>query len=360
MPDSPAAHPTLADLARGRLARVLSALPPGAQLRLAGGSPRRIDGQTLDPMLQLLLTLRPGGDRARAILDRPLEGRDRLRRDILSVQGHRSPVREVRELEVSGAAGLLRARLYLPEDSAEPPPLLVFYHGGGFVGGDLDTHDEPCRILAHHAGHAVLSVAYRLAPEHRFPAAVDDALAAFEWAAVNARSLGLDPARVAVGGDSAGGNLAAVVAQLGSARGRPPAAQLLIYPPTDQPTPRPSHRLFDEGLILSLSERNAFHEQYAGRAGADAADPRLSPLRAESLRGLPPALVVIAHFDVLRDEAEAYAAALQAAGVRCETHREPALGHGFINITEVCRTARRATVEMATRWRDFADGRPPA
>jgi acetyl esterase len=326
------------------------------QVILSGGRLRRIDGQTLDPMIQLLVSVRRGGDRAADILDRPLLGRHRLRREILSIQGDPTPVGEVRDLEVTGAVGPLAGRLYLPAARPAPVPLLVYYHGGGFVTGDLDTHDEPCRLLAAHSGSAVLSIDYRLAPEHRFPAAVDDSLAAFEWALAHAASLGCDPARVSVGGDSAGGNLAAVVSQLAHARGRAPAAQLLIYPPTDHPTPRPSHTLFNERLILSLGERNAYHEQYSGRAGADPADPRLSPLLAASLRGLPPAFVVIAHFDVLRDEGEAYAAALQAAGVRCEVQREPTLGHGFVNLTPVCPRALDAVIDMAERWRSFAGG----
>ena len=349
-------RPTAVERARGALARGLSRLPGSVQRLLSGRPPRRIDGETLDPMLQLLAAVRPGRDRARDILDRPLEGRSRLRREILSVSGDPTPVAAVRDLDVRGATGGLPARLYLPEDFPRPGPLLVYYHGGGFVGGDRDTHDECCRLLAKHAGHAVLSVEYRLAPEHRFPAAVDDAIAAFEWAVREADSLGADPARVSVGGDSAGGNLAAAVAQAGLRSGRQPAAQLLIYPPTDQPTPRPSHELFNERLILSLGERNAYHEQYAGRAGADPADPRLSPLRAESLRGLAPALVVIAHFDVLRDEGEAYAAALTAAGVRCEVQREKSLGHGFVNLTTVCPRAHAAVIETAERWRRFTGG----
>ncbi len=320
-------RPTVLDRVRGLSARGLSRLPSTWQRRLSGRPARIVEGATLDPTLELILAVARPTDRTRDILERPLEGRDRLRRDLLSIEGKRTPVREVRALEVNGGAGSLAARLYVPQRAGGPMPLLVYYHGGGFVGGDLDTHDEPCRMLARYAGHAVLSVAYRLAPEHRFPAAVEDALAAFEWAVEHADSLGCDAQRVAVGGDSAGGNLAAVVSQLATAKGRAPSGQLLIYPPTDRSTPRPSHQLFSAGLFLSLGERNAYHEQYAGRAGADPLDPRVSPLHAPGLRGLPPALVVIAHFDVLRDEGAAYAAALQGAGVPCPVLREPTLAH---------------------------------
>jgi acetyl esterase len=346
------------DLIRGRLARGASHLPAGLQLRLSGGPARTIDGATLDPALQLILAVARPADRAQDILDRPLLGRDRLRRDLLSIEGKPTPVREVQSLEIGSGAGHRPGRLYLPEGQRASLPLLVYYHGGGFVGGDLDTHDEPCRMLAHHAGTAVLGVDYRLAPEHRFPAAVDDSLAAFEWAVQYAERLGCDPRRVSVGGDSAGGNLAAVVSQLATAKGTPPAGQLLIYPPTDRSTPRPSHELFTGGLFLSIGERNAYHEQYAGRTGADPRDPRISPLCTRNLRGLPSALVVIAHFDVLRDEGEAYAAALTAAGVPCRVQREPTLGHGFVNLTRVCRAAQDAVVRMAMVWREISSRQP--
>jgi len=346
--------PTAADRLIGRLGRALAKLPRPLQ-RLLGGPPRVIDGQTLDRTLQLVLAVRPLEDRAAAILERPAEARNRLRRDVLSIRGRPTAVDEVRPLDVAGLA----ARFYRP--ATGPLPLLVYYHGGGFLAGDLDTHDEPCRLLARHSGQAILSVAYRLAPEHRFPAAVDDAVASFQWALAHAGSLGCDPARVAVGGDSAGANLAAVVAQWGTRLGTPPAAALLIYPPTDEITPRPSHRLFDSGLILSTAERKAYFEQYAGRAGADPADLRISPLRATSWTGHPPTLVAVAGFDVLRDEGEAYAAALDVAGIRCVVHRAPGLTHGYINLTEVCPAARDALVTLAKAFTDLSSTvQPPA
>jgi acetyl esterase len=349
-----AADPTVIDRLRGRAARVLARLPGPFQVVLSGRPPVVRDGQRLDPAMQLLGVIGRRRDGAAAIAQRPVAFRQRLRRDVLSVQGPPTPVAAVRGLTVAGADGPLPARLYLPDPPS--PRLLVFYHGGGFVGGDLDTHDEPCRLLCRHGRTAVLSVAYRLAPEHRFPAAVDDAITAFRWAVAHAAGLGADVGRVAVGGDSAGANLAAAVAQACRHDGRPPAGQLLIYPPTDQPTSRPSHALFGEGPFLTLAERNAFHEQYAGRAGAHPADPRLSPLRAPDLAGVAPALVVIAGFDVLRDEGEAYAAALAAAGVPCAVHREPALPHGFINLTGVSGAARRAMVAVAAAWGAGAPG----
>lgn len=345
------ALPTPLERARGALARVVARAPAWVQVALSGRPPIRRDGAALDPTLQLLLAARGSVGPDPLTQGTPAEARARLRRDVLSVRGPLTEVGAVAEVTVAGAAGPLRARHYAPAvgATAAAPPLLVFLHGGGFMLGDLDTHDEACRLLCRHARQHVLSVAYRLAPEHPFPAGMDDAVASFRWAQAHAGALGADPSCVSVGGDSAGGNLAAVVGQL-TARDRPPAAQLLIYPPMDVITPRPSHALF-EGFFLRTADRRAFFENYAARVGIRGDDPRVSPLKAGSLTGLPPALVVTAGFDVLRDEGEAYAAALLDAGTPCELHREPTLGHGFVHLTGVCAAARRATVSLAERWR---------
>ena len=330
----------------GAAARGLGLLPEAAVQRLAG-APVEIDGQRLDPHVQLILALEPDAMSAASFRAAPLKARHRLRRDVLALSAGRTAVGSVEDLTVDGATGPLQARLYRPAEAAEA--LVVFFHGGGFVEGDLDTHDEPCRLLCRHAGHAVLSVDYRLAPEHPFPAAVDDALAAFRWA--QAARVGAGP--VCVGGDSAGGNLAAVVAQRARAD-RPPAAQLLIYPATDTPTDRASRHLFD-GFLLPDDIRRAFFEVYTA-GGGDPEDPRLSPLLAEHLDGLAPALVLTAGFDVLRDEGEAYAHALEAAGVPTELFRAASLPHGFINLTPAVPAARRETIAAARQWRRFVGG----
>lgn len=351
------ALPGLADRVRGALARALVRLPAPVLRALSGRPAVRRDGQTLDAALQFVLVARGRREERPLTAGSPAEARVRHRREILSVRGPTTAVGTVRDLAVDGAAGLLPARLYTPpRQPPAAPPLLVYFHGGGFVIGDLDTADEICRLLARYAGHAVLSVAYRLAPEHPFPAAIDDAEAAFRWSQAHAASLGADPSRVAVGGDSAGANLATVLAQR-TAHDRPPAGQLLLYPPTDTTTAWPSHALFD-GFFLSMADRNAFHAYYAAASNAPGADPRLSPLRATILAGLAPALVVTAGFDVLRDEGESYAAALLAAGTRCERYREPALGHGFAQLTGVCPAAHRAMVALARRWQAFVDRLP--
>lgn len=338
-------EPTLVDRVRGAAARGMGRLPDAAQLVLSGRPRRHVDGQALDAASQAVLALRPRRD---LFSQAASVSRARFRRELVAVQGRKTPVRSVQDLEVPGAEGPLPARHYTPE-ATTPAPLLVFFHGGGFVLGDLDTHDETCRRLCAEAGHHVLSVAYRLAPECPFPGPIEDGLSAFRWAAFHAAMLGADPTRVAVGGDSAGGTLSAVVALLTAHEPMRPAAQLLIYPAVDRVTPRPSHQLFDRDYFLSLADREAFYDFYL--QGADPTDPRVSPLLAPDLSGLPPALVVIAGFDVLRDEGEAYAAAMRAAGTPCSTYRAPSLGHGFINLTMVSRTASTAVSEVAEAWR---------
>jgi acetyl esterase len=356
MPE-PRQQPLLMDRIRGAAGRRLDRLPNRVRRLLSRRSPIVIDGQTFDPTLQLLLALRPehGG-----LMDAPVaESRARLRREVLSLVATPTPVGAVHDLEVRGAAGQLAARHYAPE-GAGVRPLLVYFHGGGFVLGDIETHDEACRVLCRHSEHHVLSIGYRLAPEHPFPAPLEDAVAAFRWAAVHANELGADPTRVAVGGDSAGGTLSAVVAQVTAPEAVRPLAQLLIYPAADRSTPRPSHRLFDRDFFLSLADRDAFYGCYIGGSGTSPDDPRISPLRAPDLSNLPPALLVVAGFDILRDEGEAYAQALAAAGTTCEIHREPSLGHGFANLTPVSASANRAMVTIATRWADLVARSGPA
>lgn len=327
-----------------RLARLLLRAPARLQLRLSGKPQIRLDGQDLDPGVQLALrTLELRGVPTMVGAPHsnpdPADVRTRVRREALVFSRVKTETAGVRELEIDGAAGPLRARHYRahPPSTSEKPPLLVFFHGGGFVIGDLDTHDEPCRILCRYAGVHVLSVDYRLAPEHPFPAAVADALAAFRWAVAHASELGADSHRVAVGGDSAGGNLSAVTSQLAARDGGPaPALQLLIYPPVDLTEARAaSGRLFAEGFYLTENDRQWSSRHYFAGNERDATDPRASPTLAEDLSGLAPAIVMTAGFDPLRDEAEAYAEALRKAGTRVVLDRAPGLIHGFINMTMV-------------------------
>jgi acetyl esterase len=313
------------------LGRTLAAVPPPVA-RLLAGRPVVVDGQRLDPEMQLGLRLVSLSDRDGP--QSPAAVRAQVARSARRV-ALRLPIGAVEELRAGG----LRARLYRPRAAAGG--LLVFFHGGGFVVGDLDTHDVPCRFLAERSGAAVLSVEYRLAPEHRFPAAVDDALAAFNWARDHAAELGADPGRIAVGGDSAGGTLATVVARLAD-----PAFQLLIYPGADWNADTYSRRRFADGFLLTAEDIAFYRDHYLADEAA-ALDPRASPLLAEYLAGSAPAYIATGGFDPLRDEAEEYARRLAAAGVPVALRRHEGLIHGFVNAVGISRAAALATAEMA-------------
>ncbi|HSD78308.1 MAG TPA: alpha/beta hydrolase [Solirubrobacteraceae bacterium] len=317
----------------GALVRALAALPPAAQRALAG-RPVRIDAQKLDPGVQLMLRVLALAPEPPMETLPPDEARAQIRREAAAFAARPWPIGAVRDVQVAGAAHPLRARLYVPEDrrGATARPLLVYFHGGGWVTGDLDTHDQPCRFLAREAGVLVLAVDYRRAPEHRFPAAADDALAAFRDAVARAGELGADPRVVAVGGDSAGGNLALVTALAARDDGGPrPALVAPVYPVTDLSSKHPSYALFGDGFFLTEAHMDWYRAHYLGGDEAAARDPRASPLLAPDLAGLPPVLLVTAGFDPLRDEGEAMAARLREAGVAVAQRRHPGLIHGFVN-----------------------------
>lgn len=269
----------------------------------------------------------------------------------------------IEPLEIPGPAGPLPARVYVPRNAPSGPlPTLVYFHGGGFMIGDLDSHDSPCRQLCNDAGVRVIAIDYRLAPEHKFPAAVEDCCAATEWILDNADALGVDADRVAVGGDSAGGNLSAVVSNHFAASGRQRLAfQLLIYPATDRTVDTPSMTaLKDAGVTLDTRILDYFNDGYFGGTGAETTDPRLSPAKSGHLAKAPPAAVITAEYDPLRDEGEAYAKLLQAAGVRASYRCHEGLMHDFIMQTAVVRAARAAMVEMAADLKAALAGRAGA
>lgn len=300
----------------------------------------------LHPQMQLLLTLVARLAGPSPVV--PTARRTAFRRSQRTINGRLARVARVSDLTVPTPASNLSARHYRPGTPGRP--LLVYFHGGGFVVGDLDTHDSLCRFLCHTLDAHILSVGYRLAPEHPFPAAVDDADAAFGWAAEHAVELGADPSRVGIGGDSAGGNLATGVSLLRVAGPVRPEVQLLLYPATDRTRPYPSLATFSDGFLLSAADIARYTEWYA--PGLDLTDPRLSPLLAPRLRGLPPAVVVTAAFDPLRDEGEAYAAALVGAGVPVQQLRYPLL-HGFANLIGVSSACRQAMTEVAETTRSL-------
>lgn len=248
---------------------------------------------------------------------------------------------EVRDLQVAGAAGLLPARLYRPV-AREDLPLLVFFHGGGFVIGTLDTHDNLCRALALETRAVVVSVGYRLAPEARFPAAPEDCYAATCWLVEQADALGVDARRLAVAGDSAGGNLAIAVSRLARERQGPAIRhQCLFYPVTDAACDSASYRDFAEGYLLSRAMMGWFWAQYLERP-EQGADPLASPLRDDDLQGLPATTLLTAEYDPLRDEGEAFAERLQAAGVAVRLQRCDGMVHGFVSLAPFVEAAARA------------------
>ncbi|CAJ1500684.1 alpha/beta hydrolase [[Mycobacterium] kokjensenii] len=333
--------------------KAMPMLPIGVQRLLTGGRGISIEGNTLDPTLRLSLA----GQQAMGIDglvtgDDAVASRAQLLRLMAGLSGPDIHV-ETRDLTLPGPAGDLGARLYRPAGSGDSArPVLVFYHGGGFVVGDLETHDAVCRLTCRDADIAVLSIDYRLAPEHPAPAALDDAYAAFRWACDHAAELGGIPGRVAVGGDSAGGNLAAAVALRARDDGGPaPILQWLIYPVTDQAAETRSRTLFADGFLLTKHDMDWFSDQYVGRSELEPTDPRVSPLRAADLSELPPAVVAIAGFDPLRDEGEQFAVALRQAGVVVDLRRMRSLTHGFINLFPLGGGCATATTELISALR---------
>src|SRR3989454_1752326 len=243
------------------------------------------------------------------------ELRQQLRTMVSIMDAPAPAVPRVEDIRIPGPAGPLGARVYDPAGpSASPRPVVAYFHGGGWVQGDLETHHGLCARLALRSGALVVAVDYRLAPEHKFPAAVEDCLAVYRWLRAHAGELGGDPARVGLAGDSAGGNLSAVVSQLSARAGGVPTCQVLIYPAVDYALDTPSHRELEEAHVIPRDRILWYMEQYL-RGEADREDPRAAPLRANDLAGQPPTLVITAGFDPLRDEGLAYADRLRAAGV---------------------------------------------
>jgi len=257
------------------------------------------------------------------------------------------PVARVEDWMIPGSGLGIPARVYTPSGKVGPHPILVFFHGGGWVFGTLETHGDICRTLCHRSGSLVVSVDYRRAPEHRFPAALEDCCAAVRWCAGHAAEIGGDPTRLAVAGDSAGGNLAAAVALRGRDNGGPTLAlQVLIYPVTNCAFDTASYHQYASGYGLTRDMMRYFWKSYLSRP-ADANHPAASPLQAADLAGLPPALVLTAQYDVLRDEGEAYAARLAQASVPVRCTRYLEMNHGFVQLGALCEPALQGLMEIA-------------
>jgi acetyl esterase len=336
----------LPDRLAGAAAAALLRLPEPL-IRALGGTPPP-DARELDPEAWLLARVSRLAD---ATLDVAAveQARRRFEARAAPMTGRPPGGLLVSDGSIPGPDGPLAARLYAPGPALEPHPLLVYFHGGGWVQGSLDSHDGTCRWLAALAGVRVISIGYRLAPEHRFPAAADDALTAYALATEHAHTLGADPDRIAVGGDSAGGNLAAAVALAARDTGLPaPAFQLLIYPAVDLTMSSPSVTQFAEGHFLTKANMDVYADAYVPDAPART-DPYVSPLFAADLGGLPPAYIATAATDPLRDEGEAFAERLRAAGVPVELERHPLL-HGFMGMGAT-RSGRQGIERVAAALR---------
>jgi len=328
----------------------------------------------LDPEIQRIVDMMEAAAGPPAHLVPVAEARAAHDRETALLSGPGEEVAEVRELEAPGPGGPIRLRLYRPLGDASrddlggerapggnrspaPRPLVAYLHGGGWVVGTLDAFDPVCRALANASGALIASIDYRLAPEHPFPAAADDARAAVRWLAAHAQQLGADPARLGIAGDSAGGNLAAVTARRlrddersGDKAVSPRLRfQALVYPVCDSALDTPSYRDNGSGFGLSGESMKRYWELYLG--GADGRDPDTSPLRAADLAGLPPAFVLTVRDDVLRDEGESYARALEAAGVPVTLRRYDGAVHGFFRWLAKAAIARRAVAETGAALR---------
>ncbi|MRG98341.1 alpha/beta hydrolase [Polyangium spumosum] len=318
----------------------------GLSSRLAGWRARPVEGCIVDPEVAVMLALDDllkSSDLRRLA---PAEARARLAESVCMVEIPRVSGVTAEGLALRGDAGPIPARRYVPEGLDAPSPCVLFYHGGGFVTGDLDTHDTFCRQLAVEGRVRVIAVDYRLAPEHAFPAAVDDAVAAFRDVAARAASLGVDGAKIAVMGDSAGGNLSAVVALKTRGEAHRPALQVLVYPAVDATCGHRSHAVYANGWMLTKGMLDWYHDHYFGTDPATRRLPDASPLLAPSVEGAPPALVYTAGFDPLRDEGVAYVERLTAAGVPARHVCHEAMIHGYILMGGAASACREASSQI--------------
>ncbi|MFW5966212.1 MAG: alpha/beta hydrolase [Persicimonas sp.] len=339
---------TAARLLKGTLYGAVR-MPRGLTRRVFGPAPENDRGAPLDWQTHVLLNVLDSSGVPELQELGPDQARQIYKRSNRIFGAAPRPLHAIEDLGLEGPEGPLPARLYRPRTGRLPA--CVFFHGGGFVMGSLDGYDGLCSRLAECADCVVISVDYRLAPEHPFPAAVDDAIAAYEDVVARADQLGVDADRIAVAGDSAGGNLAAVVCQAMVERQGPrPAHQLLIYPKTDHRRHYASRERFAEGFFLESPLIDWFLNAYLG--GADVADdPRISPILFDALDALPPTTIVTAGFDPLRDEGAAYASRLEEAGVFIQNRCCEGLVHGFVTMDGLIDTASRALDDICEGFR---------
>jgi acetyl esterase len=331
---------TITQAVQTQISRVLLRLPLSWVSVLAGPS-RSVDGYILDTRMQWLLKLIAHTGRP-PLQELPVpQARAEYAMSMHVLGGWPVPVGELVDRTIPGPGGRIPIRTFRPQKAAtKPRGILVYLHGGGWTIGDVASYDKPCRYLAAKSGCIVVSVGYRLSPEAKFPAAIEDCLAAFRWVAEHAASLGGRPDCIAIGGDSAGGNMAAVCSlQLRDEPGPKPAFQLLIYPATDLAQHRPSYQSCGQDFLLTIAMMQWFMGHYLADP-AQAQDPRVSPLLAPDVSGLPPTFLCTAGFDPLRDEGKAFAEKLQAAGVPTIYRNFESLTHGFVGFTAIAAAAR--------------------
>jgi len=324
---------------------------PISWVNILAGPPVTVDGRTLDGRTQWFLQLLARSGQVPIETMSVAHARAEFDAFLPLLAGKAAPVGEILDRTIDGPAGRLRIRIYRPAGSvARLLPTILYFHGGGWTIGSLEAYDLPCRFFCARTGCALVAVDYRLAPEHKFPAAIDDAVAAFRWLASEAIAFGIDSARIVIAGDSAGGTIAAVAARLLRDEARPPCLQWLIYPATDLAMRSPSYKSCGEGFLLTHAGMTWFRGHYLNDL-SETDDPRASPLHANDLSGLPPALIYTAGFDPLRDEGQAYAERLSAAGVKT-IHREfDSLIHGFAGMRGALQAAARAMDDMVAGLR---------
>lgn len=324
---------------------------PISWINILAGPPVTVDGRTLDGRTQWLLQLLARSGQPPIEKSSVTEARSEYDAFMLEMGGRLAPIGEMVDRIVDGPTGRLRVRTYRPAGAvARLLPTILYFHGGGWVMGSLEGYDRVCRYISSRTGCAVVAVDYRLAPEHKFPAAIEDAVASFRWLAENATDLGTDPARIVLAGDSAGGNIAAVAAQLLRDEPRPPCLQWLMFPATNLAFDSPSYESCGEGFFVTRAAMEWFRGHYLNNL-SEIDDPRASPLQASDLTGVAPALIFTNGIDPLRDEGKAYADRLAAAGVKT-FHREfESLIHGFIGMRGAIQAAARAMDDMVTGLR---------
>lgn len=334
------------------MAGMMMRLPAGLLVKLSGGEPLTIEGRTLEPQLQAAAW---GGRKAPPLSSLPAETVQQATKEQIALMAAKpEPGVRFEDITIPGKGGHeIPARAYRPEGQDPDAPLMVYYHMGGGVILDIEACHAFCSIIAAVAKCAVVSVDYRLAPQHKFPAGIEDCITAYEWALRKAGTLGAPEGVAAVGGDSMGGNFSAIIAQEMMREHKPlPALQLLIYPAIDMAEETPSRTAFGETFSLSTDTMNWFMDQYLPD-GFDRADVMLSPGQSGDLSGLPPAIVVTAGHDPLVDEGDAYAARLEAAGVDVIHKRYDNLAHAFTAFTDFSPGSRAACLEIAGFVKDM-------